>query len=55
VTINIDVPGQAIVVRHDSETGSGFEDLYLSIHISFGAAIRRLKRYLQKHCSNKRR
>ena len=55
VTINIDVPGQAIVVKHNSETGSGFEDLYLSIHIAFGAAIRRLKRHLQKHCSNKRR
>ena len=55
VTINIDVPGKAIIVKHDSETGSGFEDLYLSIHIAFGAAIRRLKRYLQKHSSNKKR
>jgi len=55
VTINIDVPGKAIAVKHDSETGSGFEDLYFSIHIAFGAAIRRLKRYLQKHYHNKRR
>ncbi len=55
VTINIDVPGKTIAVKHDSERGSGFEDLYLSIHLAFGAAIRRLKRYLQKHCSTKMR
>lgn len=55
VTINIDVPGKTIVVKHDSETGSGFEDLYLSIHFAFGTAIRRLKRYLQKHSTTKRR
>lgn len=53
VTISLDVPGKTIVVKHDSETESGFEDLYLSIHLAFGAAIRRLKRYLQKHCSMK--
>jgi CheY-like chemotaxis protein len=54
VTINIDVPGKTITVKHDSETGSGFENLYLSIHFAFGAAIRRLKRYLQKCSSIKR-
>jgi len=53
VTINIDVPGKTITVKHDSETGSGFENLYLSIHFAFGAAIRRLKRHLQKCYSTK--
>jgi len=55
VTINIDVPGKTIAVKHDSETGSGFEDLYLSIHVAFAAAIRRLKKYLQKQGSTKMR
>jgi two-component system, response regulator, stage 0 sporulation protein F len=55
VTINIDVPGKTIAVKHDSETSSGSEDLYLSIHVAFGTAIRRLKRYFEKHCSTKRR
>jgi len=55
VTINIDVPGKTITVKHDSETDSGFENLYLSIHLAFGAAIRRLKRYLQKCCSTTRK
>ena len=55
VTITIDTPGKIITVKHDSETGSGFENLYLSIHFAFGAAIRRLKRYLQKHACVKRR
>jgi CheY-like chemotaxis protein len=55
VTITIDVPGKTITVKHDSETGSGFENLYLSIHFAFGAAIRRLKRYLQKHYCAKRK
>jgi CheY-like chemotaxis protein/ribosome-associated translation inhibitor RaiA len=55
VTINIVVPGNIITVKHDSETGSGFENLYFSIHLAFGAAIRSLKRYLQKHCSTKKR
>ena len=53
VTINIDVAGKTIAVKRDSETESGFEDLYLSIHLAFGAAIRRLKRYLQKYCPSK--
>lgn len=48
VTINIEAPGKTITVKHDSETDSGFENLYLSIHFAFGAAIRRLQRYLQK-------
>ena len=55
VTINIDVPGKTITVKHDSETGSGFENLYLSIHFAFGAAIRRLKRHLQKCYSTTRK
>jgi CheY-like chemotaxis protein len=55
VTITIDVPGNIITVKQDSETGSGFENLYFSIHFAFGAAIRRLKRYLQKHYAIKRR
>jgi ribosome-associated translation inhibitor RaiA len=55
VTITIDVPGKIITVKHDSETGSGFENLYLSIHFAFGAAIRRLRRYLQKHYCAKRK
>jgi CheY-like chemotaxis protein len=55
VTITIDVPGKTITVKHDSETGSGFENLYLSINFAFGAAIRRLKRYLQKHYCAKRK
>ncbi|MEJ2658207.1 MAG: response regulator [Desulfobacterales bacterium] len=55
VTIVLDVPGKTITVKHDSETESGFENLYLSIHYAFGAAIRRLKRYLQKHCAAKRK
>ena len=53
VTINIDVPAKTITVKHDSETGSGFENLYLSVHFAFGAAIRRLKRHLQKYYSIK--
>jgi len=55
VMINIDVAGKTIAVKRDSETESGFEDLYLSIHLAFGAAIRRLKRYLQKYCPAKMR
>ena len=55
VTITIEVPGKIITVKHDSETGSGFENLYLSIHFAFGAAIRRLRRYLQKHYCSKRK
>jgi CheY-like chemotaxis protein len=55
VTITIEVPGKIITVKHDSETGSGFENLYLSIHFAFGAAIRRLRRYLQKHYCAKRK
>ena len=55
VTINIDVPGKTITVKHDSETDSSFENLYLSIHFAFGAAIRRLKRYLQKCYSTTRK
>jgi len=55
VTINIDVPGKTIAVTHDSGTESGFEDLYISIHFAFGAAIRRLKRYLQKHGSTNKK
>jgi CheY-like chemotaxis protein len=55
VTITIEVPGKTITVKHDSETGSGFENLYLSIHFAFGAAFRRLKRYLQKHYCAKRK
>jgi CheY-like chemotaxis protein len=54
VTINIDVPGKTITVTHDSETGSGFENLYLTIDFAFVAVIRRLKRYLQKCYSIKR-
>jgi CheY-like chemotaxis protein/ribosome-associated translation inhibitor RaiA len=48
VTIIIDVPGKTIIVKHNSESGSCFENLYFSIHLAFGTAIRRLKRYLQK-------
>ena len=55
VTINIDVPGKTITVKHDSETDSSFENLYLSIHFAFGAAIRRLKRHLQKCYSTTRK
>jgi CheY-like chemotaxis protein len=55
VTINLVVPDKIITVKHDSETGSGSEDLYLSIHFAFGVAIRRLKRHLQKHSSTKMR
>jgi CheY-like chemotaxis protein len=55
VTISIDVPGKTITVKHDSETGSGFENLYLSIEFAFTAAIRRLKRYLKKHYCAKRK
>ena len=54
VTINMDVPGKTITVRHDSETDSGFENLYLSIHFAFGMAMRRLKRHLKKCYSIKR-
>ena len=54
VTINIDVPGKTITVKHDSETDSGFENLYLSIHFAFGTAMRRLKRHLKKCYSIKR-
>jgi CheY-like chemotaxis protein len=55
VTITIEVPGKTITVKHDSETGSGFENLYLSIDFAFTAAIRRLKRYLNKHYCAKRK
>jgi CheY-like chemotaxis protein len=55
VTITIDVPGKSITVKHDSETGTGFENLYLSIDFAFTAAIRRLKRYLKKHYGAKRK
>jgi CheY-like chemotaxis protein len=55
LTITIDVPGKTITVKHDSETGSGSENLYLSIDFAFSAAIRRLKRYLEKHYCAKRR
>ncbi len=55
LTITIDVPGKTITVKHDSETGSGFENLYLSIDFAFTAAIRRLKRYLKKHYCAKRK
>jgi CheY-like chemotaxis protein/ribosome-associated translation inhibitor RaiA len=55
VTIAIDVPGKTITVKHDSETGSGFENLYLSIEFAFTAAIRRLKRYLKKNYCAKRK
>jgi ribosome-associated translation inhibitor RaiA len=54
VTINIDVPAKTITVKHDSETDSGFENLYLSIHFAFGMAMRRLKRHLKKCYSIKR-
>jgi hypothetical protein len=52
--ITIDIPGKTIAVKHDSETEAGFENLYISIHFAFGAAIRRLKRYLEKCSSAKR-
>ena len=55
VTITIDTPGKTITVKHDSETGSGFENPYLSIHFAFGAATRRLRRYIQKHACAKRK
>jgi ribosome-associated translation inhibitor RaiA len=54
VMITIDIPGKTIAVKHDSETEAGFENLYISIHFAFGAAIRRLKRYLEKCSSAKR-
>jgi CheY-like chemotaxis protein/ribosome-associated translation inhibitor RaiA len=54
VMISIDIPGKTITVKHDSETGSGFENLYLSVHFAFGMAIRRLNRYLKKSYSIKR-
>jgi CheY-like chemotaxis protein/ribosome-associated translation inhibitor RaiA len=54
VMITIDIPGKTIAVKHDSETEAGFENLYISIQFAFGAAIRRLKRYLKKCSSAKR-
>jgi CheY-like chemotaxis protein/ribosome-associated translation inhibitor RaiA len=54
VTINIEIPGKTITVKHDSETDLGFENLYFSIHFAFEAAIRRLKRYFKKCHSIKR-
>jgi len=55
VTITIDVPGKFITVKHDSESGTGSENLYLSIDFAFTTVMRRLKRYLKKHYSAKRK
>lgn len=55
VTITIEVPGKFITVKHDSESGTGPENPYLSIDFAFTMAMRRLKRYLKKHYAAKRK
>lgn len=49
VNVNLTLPGETVVVKHHSDTISGYENVYLAIRVTFGKVYHQLKHHLGKH------
>jgi len=53
VNVNLTLPGETVVVRHHSDTVSGYENAYLAVRVTFGKAYHQLKHHLGRHSRKK--
>lgn len=53
VNVNMTLPGETVVVKHQSDNVWGYEDTYLAVRVTFGKVYHQLKHRLDKHSRKK--